>query len=197
MDPPSTCHANWRTKNSRATRARMEVLLRNRSGLTERLLRKKFTRKPESASTLSKALGLRPGFGGRPRWRRSGFTHLCAREGQEGRGTGPALAKDTNFPPTLPKPSFSHSSASSMTTRSFTASSCSHRFRTTLTSRPWSPPLILPRMLMVFHPINVAKLAMDDPTGFVPCTPRGCMRLLQRKWRRNRPGPMQSWSVAA
>ena len=30
-----------------------------------------------------------------------------------------------------------------------------------------------------FHPINVAKLAMDDPTGFVPCTPRGCMRLLQ------------------
>jgi methylenetetrahydrofolate dehydrogenase (NADP+)/methenyltetrahydrofolate cyclohydrolase len=30
-----------------------------------------------------------------------------------------------------------------------------------------------------FHPINVAKLAMDDPTGFIPCTPRGCMRLLQ------------------
>ena len=30
-----------------------------------------------------------------------------------------------------------------------------------------------------FHPINVAKLAMDDPTGFVPCTPLGCMRLLQ------------------
>ncbi len=30
-----------------------------------------------------------------------------------------------------------------------------------------------------FHPINVAKLAMDDPSGFIPCTPRGCMRLLQ------------------
>jgi len=30
-----------------------------------------------------------------------------------------------------------------------------------------------------FHPINVAKLAMDDPTGFVPCTPLGCMRLLE------------------
>ena len=29
-----------------------------------------------------------------------------------------------------------------------------------------------------FHPINVAKLAMEDPTGFVPCTPLGCMRLL-------------------
>ncbi len=24
-----------------------------------------------------------------------------------------------------------------------------------------------------FHPINVAKLAMDDPAGFVPCTPLG------------------------
>lgn len=30
-----------------------------------------------------------------------------------------------------------------------------------------------------FHPINVAKLAMDDPTGFVPCTPLGCIRLIQ------------------
>ena len=29
------------------------------------------------------------------------------------------------------------------------------------------------------HPINVAKLAMDDPTGFVPCTPLGCIRLIQ------------------
>ncbi len=29
-----------------------------------------------------------------------------------------------------------------------------------------------------FHPENVAKLAMDDPTGFVPCTPLGCQRLL-------------------
>lgn len=29
-----------------------------------------------------------------------------------------------------------------------------------------------------FHPVNVAKLAMDDPTGFVPCTPLGCQRLL-------------------
>ncbi len=29
-----------------------------------------------------------------------------------------------------------------------------------------------------FHPVNVAKLAMDDPTGFVPCTPLGCQRLI-------------------
>jgi methylenetetrahydrofolate dehydrogenase (NADP+)/methenyltetrahydrofolate cyclohydrolase len=29
-----------------------------------------------------------------------------------------------------------------------------------------------------FHPLNVAKLAMDDPTGFIPCTPLGCLRLL-------------------
>ncbi|MCP5559681.1 MAG: bifunctional methylenetetrahydrofolate dehydrogenase/methenyltetrahydrofolate cyclohydrolase FolD [Verrucomicrobiaceae bacterium] len=29
-----------------------------------------------------------------------------------------------------------------------------------------------------FHPINVAKLALEDPTGFVPCTPLGCQRLL-------------------
>ncbi len=29
-----------------------------------------------------------------------------------------------------------------------------------------------------FHPVNVAKLAMEDPTGFVPCTPLGCIRLL-------------------
>lgn len=30
-----------------------------------------------------------------------------------------------------------------------------------------------------FHPVNVAKLAMDDDTGFVPCTPLGCIRLLE------------------
>jgi len=30
-----------------------------------------------------------------------------------------------------------------------------------------------------FHPVNVAKLAMEDPTGFVPCTPLGCIRLLE------------------
>ncbi|MCX8237716.1 MAG: bifunctional methylenetetrahydrofolate dehydrogenase/methenyltetrahydrofolate cyclohydrolase FolD [Akkermansiaceae bacterium] len=30
-----------------------------------------------------------------------------------------------------------------------------------------------------FHPENVAKLALEDPTGFVPCTPAGCMRLLE------------------
>jgi methylenetetrahydrofolate dehydrogenase (NADP+)/methenyltetrahydrofolate cyclohydrolase len=29
-----------------------------------------------------------------------------------------------------------------------------------------------------FHPVNVAKLVMEDPTGFVPCTPLGCIRLL-------------------
>lgn len=30
-----------------------------------------------------------------------------------------------------------------------------------------------------FHPENVAKLALEDPSGFVPCTPAGCMRLLK------------------
>ena len=30
-----------------------------------------------------------------------------------------------------------------------------------------------------FHPINVAKLAMEDPSAFVPCTPLGCQRLLR------------------
>ncbi len=29
-----------------------------------------------------------------------------------------------------------------------------------------------------FHPENVAKLALEDESGFVPCTPAGCMRLL-------------------
>jgi len=29
-----------------------------------------------------------------------------------------------------------------------------------------------------FHPENVAKLTLEDATGFVPCTPAGCMRLL-------------------
>jgi methylenetetrahydrofolate dehydrogenase (NADP+) / methenyltetrahydrofolate cyclohydrolase len=29
-----------------------------------------------------------------------------------------------------------------------------------------------------FHPVNVAKLALEDRTGFVPCTPLGCQRML-------------------
>lgn len=29
-----------------------------------------------------------------------------------------------------------------------------------------------------FHPENVARLVLEDPDGFVPCTPAGCMRLL-------------------
>jgi methylenetetrahydrofolate dehydrogenase (NADP+) / methenyltetrahydrofolate cyclohydrolase len=29
-----------------------------------------------------------------------------------------------------------------------------------------------------FHGTNVAKLALEDPSGFVPCTPAGCQRLL-------------------
>ena len=29
-----------------------------------------------------------------------------------------------------------------------------------------------------FHPVNVAKLALEDPSGFVPCTPLGCLRLI-------------------
>lgn len=30
-----------------------------------------------------------------------------------------------------------------------------------------------------FHPENVAKLVLEDPTGFVPCTPLGCIHLLK------------------
>ena len=30
-----------------------------------------------------------------------------------------------------------------------------------------------------FHPMNIAKLALGDKTGFVPCTPLGCLRLLR------------------
>jgi methylenetetrahydrofolate dehydrogenase (NADP+)/methenyltetrahydrofolate cyclohydrolase len=30
-----------------------------------------------------------------------------------------------------------------------------------------------------FHPVNVAALAMEDPSGLVPCTPLGCMELLR------------------
>jgi methylenetetrahydrofolate dehydrogenase (NADP+) / methenyltetrahydrofolate cyclohydrolase len=29
-----------------------------------------------------------------------------------------------------------------------------------------------------FHPVNVAKLVMGDASGFVPCTPLGCQRLV-------------------
>ncbi len=29
-----------------------------------------------------------------------------------------------------------------------------------------------------FHPLNVAKLVLEDEEGFVPCTPMGCMELL-------------------
>ncbi len=28
------------------------------------------------------------------------------------------------------------------------------------------------------HPVNLGKLAMDDATGFAPCTPSGCQRML-------------------
>lgn len=30
-----------------------------------------------------------------------------------------------------------------------------------------------------FHPVNVAKLVLEDKTGFVPCTPAGCIELLK------------------
>ncbi|MEX1048386.1 MAG: bifunctional 5,10-methylenetetrahydrofolate dehydrogenase/5,10-methenyltetrahydrofolate cyclohydrolase, partial [Akkermansiaceae bacterium] len=30
-----------------------------------------------------------------------------------------------------------------------------------------------------FHPENVAKLVLEDSSGFVPCTPAGCMKLLE------------------
>jgi methylenetetrahydrofolate dehydrogenase (NADP+)/methenyltetrahydrofolate cyclohydrolase len=31
-----------------------------------------------------------------------------------------------------------------------------------------------------FHPVNVGKLVMEDNSGFVPCTPQGCIHLLER-----------------
>lgn len=30
-----------------------------------------------------------------------------------------------------------------------------------------------------FHPDNIAKLVLEDKTGFTPCTPAGCIRLLE------------------
>jgi methylenetetrahydrofolate dehydrogenase (NADP+) / methenyltetrahydrofolate cyclohydrolase len=30
-----------------------------------------------------------------------------------------------------------------------------------------------------FHPVNIAKLTLGDQSGFVPCTPLGCLRLLR------------------
>ena len=30
-----------------------------------------------------------------------------------------------------------------------------------------------------FHPENVAKLVLEDPSGFIPCTPAGCLKLLE------------------
>ena len=30
-----------------------------------------------------------------------------------------------------------------------------------------------------FHPENVARLVLEDSSGFVPCTPLGCMKLLE------------------
>jgi methylenetetrahydrofolate dehydrogenase (NADP+)/methenyltetrahydrofolate cyclohydrolase len=30
-----------------------------------------------------------------------------------------------------------------------------------------------------FHPVNVAKIALEDHSGFVPCTPLGCQRVLE------------------
>ena len=30
-----------------------------------------------------------------------------------------------------------------------------------------------------FHPVNVGKLVMEDDSGFVPCTPQGCIHLLK------------------
>lgn len=29
------------------------------------------------------------------------------------------------------------------------------------------------------HPLNLGKLVMEDPTGFAPCTPSGCQRMLR------------------
>jgi len=29
------------------------------------------------------------------------------------------------------------------------------------------------------HPVNLGKLVMEDPSGFAPCTPSGCQRMLQ------------------
>lgn len=46
-----------------------------------------------------------------------------------------------------------------------------------------------------FHPENVAKLVLEDETGFVPCTPLGCMRLLKAPALKRR--ERMPWSLAA
>ena len=46
-----------------------------------------------------------------------------------------------------------------------------------------------------FHPENVAKLVLEDETGFVPCTPLGCMRLLKAPALKRR--ERMPWSLDA
>ncbi len=59
-----------------------------------------------------------------------------------------------------------------------TASSSSRLRRSRSTKPPSCEPSTPTRMSMG-SPVNVAKLALEDPTGFVPCTPLGCIRLLE------------------
>ena len=59
-----------------------------------------------------------------------------------------------------------------------TASSCNRR-RPNTSTRPAVVLAIDPaKDVDGFHPVNVGKLAVGDPSGFVPCTPLGCQRLL-------------------
>ena len=67
----------------------------------------------------------------------------------------------------------------------FTAFSCNRRRRSRSTKPRSFARSIRAKDVDGFHPFNVAKLALGDESGFVPCTPLGCLRLLQRKRRRN------------
>jgi methylenetetrahydrofolate dehydrogenase (NADP+)/methenyltetrahydrofolate cyclohydrolase len=58
-----------------------------------------------------------------------------------------------------------------------------------LVQAPLPPQISAPRVYSTvlpekdvdgFHPINVGKLLLGDPTGFAPCTPAGIMQLLVR-----------------
>ena len=60
-----------------------------------------------------------------------------------------------------------------------TAFSSSRRRPNTSTKRPSFEDIDPRKDVDGFHPENVAKLALEDPTGFVPCTPTGCMKLLE------------------
>ncbi len=69
-------------------------------------------------------------------------------------------------------------SKNSIATRAFTAFWFNRRRRTHIDEAAIVRALDPRKDVDGFHPENVAKLVLDDPSGFVPCTPLGVQRLL-------------------